>query len=444
MTLNQLSAAEAIRRIGKGEITSEDLVRACLDRIEQVEGEIGAWAHLDADYALEQARAADEARAGGAPTGPLHGLPVAVKDIIDTADMPTENGSPIHAGRQPRRDATVVARLRAAGAVILGKTVTTEFALYSPGKTANPHDTKRTPGGSSSGSAAAVACGMAPAALGSQTNGSMIRPASFCGVFGYKPTHGLISRRGVLTLSRPLDTLGVFARDLDDLALLAEAIMGFDAGDPDTRPRAAPRLLEVSREDPPVTPDLVLVKSPVWDQADADCQEAFAELAEVLGDAMDEFALPAPFEDAVERHKTVMLPDVAKALGAAYDADKERMSETLRAMIEEGRRITAVDYNRALDHAEVLNAGLDEVFDRYDAIVTPAAPGEAPEGLETTGNPAFCSLWTYLGVPAISLPLMSGADGLPIGVQLIGPRGDDARLLRTARWLVARLAGEAG
>ncbi len=444
MTLNQLPAAEAIRRIGNGEITSEELVRACLDRIDQVDGEIGAWAHLDADYALAQARAADEARAGGAPTGPLHGLPVAVKDIIDTADMPTENGSPIHAGRQPRRDATVVARLRAAGAVILGKTVTTEFAVYSPGKTANPHDPTRTPGGSSSGSAAAVASAMAPAALGSQTNGSVIRPASFCGVFGYKPTHGLISRRGVLKLSRPLDTLGVFTRDLGDLALLGEVLMGYDPEDPDTRPRAAPHLREVSSQEPPVTPDLVFVKSPVWDQASPDCREAFGELTEALGEDIDAFDLPAPFEDAIERHKTVMLPDIAKNLGAAYDAEKAQMSETLHGMIEEGRTVTAVDYNRALDHAEALNAGLDQVFDRYDAIVTPAAPGEAPEGLDATGSPAFCSVWTYLGVPALSLPLLRGANGLPIGVQLIGPRGDDARLLRTARWLIARLADGAG
>ncbi len=440
--MNQYSATAAAGKIRNGEITSESLVQACLDRIEQVDGDIKAWAHLDAGYALEQAREADTARASGAPAGPLHGVPVAVKDIIDTADLPTENGSPLQAGRRPRRDATVVAKLRAAGAVILGKTVTTEFALYSPGKTTNPHDVGRTPGGSSSGSAAAVASGMVPAALGSQTNGSVIRPASFCGVFGYKPTHGLISRQGVLALSGALDTLGVFARDLDDLALLGEVLMGFDPEDPDTRPRATPHLRQISAEEPPVTPDLVFVKSPVWDQASPDCQEAFAELKDFLGEGLDEFALPEPFEDAIDRHKTVMLPDIAKNLGAAYDAGKDKLSDVLRGMIEEGREVTALDYNLALDHAQALNAGLAEVFDRYDAIVTPAAAGEAPEGLEATGNPAFCSLWTYLGVPAVSLPLLQGANGLPIGVQLIGPRGDDARLLRTARWLVDRVESQ--
>ncbi len=441
MDLTDLSAAAAAAMIARGEISSIKLVEACLARIGEREETVQAWAHLDPDYALDQARRADEAHRLGAPQGPLHGVPIGIKDIFDTRDLPTENGSPLHAGRRPQADATVVARLRQAGAIVMGKTVTTEFAVYHPGKTANPHNPKHTPGGSSSGSAAAVAAGMVPAALGSQTNGSVIRPASFCGVFGYKPSHGLISRRGVLALSRPLDTVGLFARDLEDLALLGEAMMGYDAADPDMVPEAAPRLRAVMAEDAPVTPRLVFVGSPVWDQAAADCQEAFAELVDFLGEDIDRFELPKPFDEAVARHRAIMVADLAKSLAREYETGKDRLSDRLHAMIEEGQKVSAVDYNRAVDFAQVLNAGLAEIFERYDAILTPAAPGEAPKGLETTGDPIFCSLWTYLGTPALSLPLLEGKTPLPIGVQLVGRRGDDARLLRTARWLTERIAG---
>ncbi|HSD60121.1 MAG TPA: amidase, partial [Burkholderiales bacterium] len=236
--LNWLSASEAAGLIRDGVVSSEQLVEVCLGRVGETDGAVQAWAHLDPAYALEQARAADAWRLEGRPTGPLHGVPVGVKDVFDTADMPTENGSALDAGRTPSRDATVVARLRAAGAVILGKTVTTEFATYTPGKTRNPHNPEHTPGGSSSGSAAAVAAGMVPLALGSQTNGSVIRPAAFCGVLGFKPTHGLISRHGMLGLSRSLDHVGLFARTVEDVALLAGQLAGYDERDPDTRPRA--------------------------------------------------------------------------------------------------------------------------------------------------------------------------------------------------------------
>ena len=254
--LHALSACDAARLIRDRTISSAQMVEACLARVRDVDADVQAWAFLDPDHALEQARAADEWRATGRPTGPLHGVPVGVKDIIDTADMPTEIGSVLYAGRTPSRDATVVSTLRAAGAVIMGKTVTTEFAAYAPGKTRNPHNPGHTPGGSSSGSAAAVAAGMVPVALGSQTNGSVIRPASFCGVYGFKPTHGLIPRHGVFPLSRALDTVGVFARTLDDVALLAEELVGFDERDPDSRPRARIPFREVAAEEPPLTADV--------------------------------------------------------------------------------------------------------------------------------------------------------------------------------------------
>jgi Asp-tRNA(Asn)/Glu-tRNA(Gln) amidotransferase A subunit family amidase len=440
LELFELDALEAARRLREGSLTSEELVGACLARIDELEDNVQAWAYLDRDYALEQARAADEARQSGKDVGPLHGLPVGVKDIFDTRDMPTENGTPVHAGRKPTEDATVVSLLRQAGAVIMGKTVTTEVAFYHPGKTRNPHDISRTPGGSSSGSAAAVAAGMVPLAVGTQTNGSVIRPAAFCGVYGYKPSHGLISRHGVLAQSHWLDTVGVFARSVGDAAFLAEPLMAFDDRDPDMAPRGWPRLAETAAQEPPLTPTLAFVRTPVWDQAEEDTEEAFVGLAEVLGEACDEADLPEPFDSAIALHRTVMAADFAKSFAALYERGRDQLSETLRGMIEEGQTVLAVDYNRAVEWREVLNAGLDQVFERYDAILTPSAPGEAPIGLDATGNPAFCSLWTYCGTPAVSLPLMGGANGLPIGVQLVGRRGDDARLLRTAQWLAGQVA----
>ncbi|MFQ5785817.1 MAG: amidase [Alphaproteobacteria bacterium] len=442
MDLADIGAVEAVARLKRGEIRSVDLVEACLERIAERDAEVGAWAHLDREFALQQARACDADREVGGGHGPLHGLPVGVKDIFDTRGLPTENGTAIDAGRQPTKDCTVVGLLKEAGAVIMGKTVTTELAVYAPGKTRNPHNPEHTPGGSSSGSAAAVAAGMAPLAVGTQTNGSVIRPASYCGVYGFKPTHGRISRHGVLAQSRPLDTVGVFARSIADLALIGEPLMAFDDRDPDMRPASRPRLVGTAAEEPPVTPALAFVKSPVWDQAEDDAKDAFAELAEALAEDCDEVTLPQPFDAAVELHRTVMLADLAKSFAGYYQRGKDELSAILREMIEDGQKVLAVDYNRAVEWIEVLNAGLDRLFERYDAVVTPATTGEAPPGIETTGSPVFCTLWTYCGTPAVTLPLLVGARGLPIGVQLVGRRGDDARLLRTARWLVERLQSE--
>ncbi len=434
-----LSAAAAAGLIRDGKITAEELTRACLERIEAREPVVQAWAFLDPEHALGQARALDRARQRGRPLGPLHGVPVGVKDIIDTADYPTENGTVLHAGRRPQRDSAVAERLRAAGAVILGKTVTTELAVYAPNKTRNPHNPEHTPGGSSSGSAAAVAAGMVPLAIGTQTNGSVIRPASYCGVFGYKPTHGLISRYGILPQSRPLDTVGIMARTLEDLCLLAEPLMAYDAKDPDVRPQAAPHLLEVIRQEPPVTPTLAFVRTPVWDKADEDAKAAFAELTDALGERVEEVALPALFDEAIELHRTIMEADLARSFAAEYARGRDRLSPILCEMIERGQRTLAVDYNRAVDRILVLNADIAPLFDRFEAILTPATTGEAPHGLGSTGSPVFCTIWTLCGVPAVTLPLLQGGNGLPIGVQLVGQKGDDARLLRTGRWLIEAL-----
>jgi len=442
MTIIELTATEAIAKIRGGEITSEELVQACLDRIDQVDGEIEAWAHLDRDYALEQARARDAQRQSGEAMGPLHGIPVGIKDIFDTRGLPTENGTVLDAGRQPEADCKVVSLLMEAGAVILGKTVSTELAVYGPGKTKNPHNPDHTPGGSSSGSAAAVAAYLTPLAVGSQTNGSVIRPASYCGVVGFKPTHGLIPRTGVLAQSRPLDTVGTFARTIEDAGRLAEVLAAHDPGDPDTAPRARPLLAETAIEDPPVPPNLTFAKTPVWDQAEESTQEAFTELTDLLGDECEELTLPEPFDDVIKMHNDVMTADLAKSFAGYYEHGKDKLTDVLIGMIEAGQKVTAVDYNNAVARREILNSGLDGVFDRYDAIITPATTGEAPASLEATGSPIFNTLWTYLGCPAVTLPLMEGPNGLPLGVQLVGQRGDDARLLRTANWLTQRVTGD--
>lgn len=439
MSLIELSAAEAARRIRDGEMSSEELVRAHLDRIEQVDPDIEAWTHLQPEFALEQARALDQVRASGENIGPLHGVPVAVKDIFDTADFPTENGSVLDAGRQPDEDCHAVSRLKQAGAVIMGKTVTTEFAVFSPGKTKNPHNTAHTPGGSSSGSAAAVASYMVPLAIGTQTNGSVIRPASYCGVVGFKPTHGLISRTGALKLSQVLDHVGVFARDIGDAALIADALAGFDAADPDTRLRAAPAIHATAENEPPVPPNLAFIETSAWARADDDIKEGFAELTEALGGNCVKVELGAGFDDVLDRHSKIMNTDLAVNLARYHEKDPAQISEQLRAMIADGEQVLATDYNRSIQLIAALNAALDEVFENFDAIVTPAATGEAPAGLDATGDPAFATLWTLLGTPAVTLPLLEGSNGLPIGVQLVSARGDDARLMRTARWLTQTL-----
>jgi Asp-tRNA(Asn)/Glu-tRNA(Gln) amidotransferase A subunit family amidase len=440
---NWLSATDAVRAVRDGAFSAEELMQAGLSRVHEIDPQVQAWAFLDEAHALQQARARDLDRSEGRPIGPLHGIPVGIKDIFDTCDMPTEDGTVLHAGRTPEHDAAVVAKLRAAGAVIMGKTVTTECATYSPGKTRNPHNPEHTPGGSSSGSAAAVAAGMVPLALGSQTNGSVIRPAAFCGVYGFKPSHGLIPRSGVLKLSRTLDHVGVFARTIDDIALLAESLVGWDEDDPDTRPRAAIPFREIAAQAPPLEPLFAFVKPPVWDRAEDETKEAFSELAAQLKDHLFEVELPPLTTEALEWHRIIMEAEMAANLDREFEQGADRLSEALRAQLARGREVRVLDYLRAIARIPLLNAGFDEIFERCSAFITPAAAGTAPKGLASTGDPSFCTLWTLCGMPALNLPLMQGANGLPLGVQLVGRRGDDARLLRTAKWLVGRLQASA-
>ena len=443
--LHLLSASEAARFIRDGVISSEELVEACLARIRELDPQVGAWTFLDPDYALSQARALDELRLSGQAIGALHGIPVGIKDIFDTADMPTENGSVIHVGRTPSHDATVVSRLRAAGAVIMGKTVTTEFAYFSPGKTRNPHNPEHTPGGSSSGSAAAVAGTMVPLAVGSQTNGSTIRPAAYCGVIGYKPTHGMISRHGALALSRTLDHVGLFANSVEDIALLAEQIVGYDENDPDTRLRAHIPFAEIAAEEPPLAPMFAFIKTPHWESADEDTRAGFDEIIGGLSSHVEEVQLFPSAADAWQWHQSIMSAEMAHNLEREWRTGGTRLSEQLRAQLERGRQVRAADYLGALGRIKLVNDSFNELFEqRYNAILTPAAPSAAPKGLASTGDPSFCTVWTLCGMPALSLPLLQSSAGMPLGVQLVGPRYGDARLLRTARWLAKQVAAENG
>ncbi len=437
-TLTALTATEAAAEIARGALSAAEYVGACLDRIAARDGEIRAFAHLDREYALAQARALDERRLEGGPLGPLHGIPVAIKDIIDTEDYPTELGSPLASGRRPERDATVVAKLRAAGAVIIGKSVTTEFAYYHPGPTRNPHDTTRTPGGSSSGSAAAVAANMVPLAIGTQTNGSVIRPASFCGVFAIKVSHGLVSRSGILPLSRQLDHVGIFARSLPDLALVLDAIAGYDPADPDTHPYPLPDFRKVQSEAPPASPYCAFMRTPIWDKADAGTRAAFEELGEALGPALTAVDLPETFRDAWQAQGTIMAADMAFNLAPVLAHGGP--SEVMGRLIAKGRDVTAVAYLDAMAQGARMAASLADYLNYYEAIVTPATVGVAPKGIGATGDPSFCTLWTLSGLPALSLPLLVGDDGMPLGVQLVGGPGRDARLLRTATALIDTLA----
>ena len=280
---------------------------------------------------------------------------------------------------------------------------------------------------------------MAPLAIGNQTNGSMIRPASFCGVVGFKPSFGLIPRTGVLTTSATLDQIGVFARSVEDAALLADGLAGYDEGDPATRPVPPPALRQVTMTDPPVTPRLAFVRGPTWGEAEATTAEAFAELADLLGASLVEVGLPEPFAAAVAVHRTIWTCELAFHLAPEYERGRKQLSDRLRELIEAGRVTPAPEYQRALATRCSYQAGLDALFHEFDAILTPAAPGEAPVGLGATGSPAFCTLWSLVGTPAVSLPILRGPAGLPMGVQLVGALGDDARLLRTARWLVSHI-----
>ena len=435
-----LGAVELRDRLASGALKATELAEAVIARVKAIEPQIGAFEWFDADFLRAQAEGADRHRASGRPIGPLHGLPVGLKDSIDTAGIPTANGTPLDAGRVPGSDAAVVTRLRGAGALVLGKTVTTELQYLEPSRTRNPANPGHTPGGSSAGSAAAVAAGMAPLSIGTQTGGSVIRPASFCGVVGYKPSFGAIPRGGVLAQAPSLDTVGVFARDVTGAALLADALFGTGSRAPEASPQAPPRLLDFACTAPPVVPTLAFVELPGFDRAHDDLREGMAELVDSLDERVWSTPLPRLFNDAAAMRGLINDVEMAHCFRHYAERGWDQLSEPMRAAIQRGRAVTAPAYLAARDMAPVLAAGLDEILARADAILVPAALGPALEGLGSTGDSIFNGLFTMTGHPAITLPLLQDGDGLPMGVQLVGRRGEDGRLLRTARWLEALMA----
>jgi Asp-tRNA(Asn)/Glu-tRNA(Gln) amidotransferase A subunit family amidase len=425
----RLSAARAAGLIAAGELTSEALTAACLRRIEQREPRVRAWAHLDPHAALAQARERD----GQPPRGPLHGVPVGVKDIIDTADLPTECGTPIHAGRRPARDARCVARLREAGAVVLGKTVTTELATYAPAATRNPVDLERTPGGSSSGSAAAVADAMVPLALGSQTAGSTIRPAAFCGVLGLKPTRGAIDPEGVKRLSARLDTLGLFARTVDDLELLLGVLV-------DAAPPPAPAVASPHAQGPPA---FAFARTPWWESADRDGRRAVESSAARLaaGSArVRELELPAAFGPLAEDHRRLMAHDLARELAWEHERHADLLSDLLRDEIAVGLATTDAEADAIAARGAACRDELAALLGPGEVLLVPAAVGEPPALADRgTGDPLFCRAWTLLGVPALAVPGPTGEHALPVGVQLVGTAGGERALLHAGAWALDAL-----
>lgn len=439
---NALSASEAASKIKDGSLSSVDLVRACLAKIEETDAQIKAWAYIDADAAIAQAEAMDDLRRRGYATGSLHGVPIGLKDIIDTKDMPTENGSAIFAGRQPESDAALVERLREAGAVILGKNVTTEMAFMHPSKTHNPHNLSHTPGGSSSGSAAAVAGFHVPLAVGTQTNGSVIRPASFCGTYGFKPTRGTISRRGVLQTSKSLDQIGVFARSMEDVALLSDVLGCYDPADDLSFARPRSSALNGYHEEVPVEPDLVWLDMHYDDHIADDTREGFEELRDALGSRVERIPAPKSFTNLVESQRIIHQYEYVHHLREVIEKRFDELSDTLQPIVKSGQSISDAHYAEAIGYMEAASDFFDSFFHDYDGVLAPAAPGEAPLIEEGTGNPIFSTIWNLCGLPCLTMPLMVGARNLPIGVQLIGARERDDRLLRTARWMEHALLAE--
>ena len=440
--LHRLTAVQAVEAILGGRVSSIDLVQSCLDQIARTDGEIKAWQHLDADIALVQAREMDRIRKSGKAVGALHGVPVGLKDIIDTRFMPTERGSLLFEGRTPGADATIVNRLREAGAVIMGKTKTTELAFMHPTDTTNPFDPARTPGGSSSGSAAAVAAFHVPLAIGSQTGGSVIRPASYCGLSGIKPTRGVVSRNGVLQTSQTLDHLGTFARTLEDAALLCDVIGSFDPVDSASFARPRPDMAAGARAEAPVEPDIAWFDFPFNDLLNADVREGLDAVIDMLGPRVTRLPVSDTLADLVNVHLTIHEYEFCQHLAAEIKDHRDKFSDTVQPAIDRGQAITTDQYEDAMAVRASAIEFFDKHFNDFDAILAPSATGEAPLLAAGTGDPVFCRMASLAGLPSLTLPLLVGENGLPVGVQLIGGVEEDDRLMRTAAWVQRALSEE--
>ncbi len=425
---NELTAVQASQAMAEGRLTSEALVSSCLERIAAREEDVRAWAFIDPAQALAQARAADALRAKGGARSPLHGMPVGIKDVIDTYDMPTEYGSPIYAGHRPAADAACVSLIRELGGVILGKTVSTEFATRHPNKTRNPHSPLHTPGGSSSGSGASVADFMVPLALGTQTSSSIIRPAAYCGVVGYKPTFGLINRAGLKFLSESLDTLGVVSRTVADAALLTESLTGLAL---DATPSSS-------------APRIGVCRTPWWDKADAATQaliDSSAARFAAAGAKVSSVALEPAFDRMNEIQIAFSSYEFFRALTHERTRHAELLSPSLTGRLAAGGKVTRAAYEAAQADTRQCMALMARHFDGCDIMLAPSTPGEAPD-IEGTGEPTFGLMWTQLGLPCITVPAGKGPQGLPLGVQVIAASGNDAGLIRAAAWVERLLAAD--
>ncbi|MDP2677517.1 MAG: amidase [Rhodoferax sp.] len=436
--VHALGAEDLVALFRQGSLSLLDYVATMLAYTRAVEPEVQAFAHHDANIVALQTERLDALRNVGAPLPPLFGVPVAIKDNIDTCDYPTEWGYLPASGRTPSVDAFLVHKLRQAGALVWAKSRCTELAYMQPTVTKNPRAPGHTPGGSSSGSAAAVAAGLVPVAVGTQTNGSVIRPASFCGVVGFKPSRGLIFNGGILKGAPSLDQVGVFARTVPDAAAVAEVLIG-------GHQQASGQLIfpmqlaAICAEEPPLPPKFMFVKTPMWERVDPGAREAFEALADELKDCMVEVELPPSVANALVWHKTIMEAEMHASLQRLVADNANQASPPTLDMLARGAQLLAADYLTANERLQAAAAGFDEFFEHFDAILTPATLGAAPSGLTSTGDPVMSTLWTFAGLPCLSLPLLQTEAGLPLGVQLVGGLRNDARLLRTARWLVKRL-----
>ena len=429
-----LKVEELAAKIKDAQISSVEICERYIERINKFEKDIKAWAHFDKKVLLEKASEADDHRKSGKPLGPLHGIPVAVKDIIGTVDMPTECGTVIRKGKSYSQNAEIVDLLLNAGAIVMGKTATSELAYLGPPKTTNPHDYSRTPGGSSSGSAASVASFMAPLSIGSQTGGSIIRPASYCGVVGYKPSYGLISRNGVLKTSNTLDHIGVFGRTVEDVALLAKILIKKDKHDPATIHYSAEKILEETKKGPLFEPKFIFYKTDFWKIIDKKSRESFEYFIKSFKN-IEVFDTPSYFKDIHRYHQIIHETDLANNFSVYYKKYKSKLSKFMQSAIAKGNKYTAKEYAEAIDFKKQSYESYQEVFEDYHGVITPSSPGVAPKGLTNTGTAEFNKVWSYLGTPCISLPLLEGENKLPLGVQLVGDRYDDHRFLGVAKWL---------
>ena len=429
-----LKLEELASKIKNAQITSVEVCEQYIKRINKFDKDVKAWAHFDKKVLLEKASEADEHRKSGKPVGPLHGVPVAVKDIFGTVDMPTECGTVIRKGKSYSQNAEVVDLLHGAGAIVMGKTTTSELAYLGPPKTTNPHDYSRTPGGSSSGSAACVASLMAPLSIGSQTGGSIIRPASYCGVVGYKPSYGLISRNGVLRTSHTLDHIGVFGRTVEDVASLAKVLIKKDKHDQATIYYSAENILEETKKGPLFDPKFIFYKTDYWKIIDKKSREAFEYFIKSFKN-IEVFDTPSYFKEIHKYHQIIHETDLANNFSIYYKKYKSKLSKYMQIAIARGNKYSAKEYAEAIDFKKQSYESYQEVFEDYHGVLTPSSPGVAPKGLKSTGTAEFNKVWSYLGTPCISLPLLEGENKLPLGVQMIGNKYDDHRFLGVAKWL---------